>query len=351
MEIFVKGMTQVDVVQNGAVKIACKTATSNTMSFSVDAGEIRGGFNDSLLIQIPHDAALEGTLEMEEFNLEGHAIQLGSTIQYGAPVEIMEACKLEDGKITLTNTPEPMPGHTVAYAYVDDGNVGYDCTTGSFDFDGEDGKSYCVRYCIKDETSELMPVDSNFVGSIGSVFMRAAAYATNNASDAAAGTRIGTLYTFVPNAQFTGEDELANSQTEHTKTTMKWKALTYQEAVSVSSACSTASERYCYIWLAIDARKWYDIAKSLVILDEIACSVGGTDDIAVKGVDEQGRLLHPTLSDLVYTLEPTDIGSVTNGVFTAGSAAKTGTLTVKTKDGIANAMESQSVSVTVLSGE
>ena len=130
---------------------------------------------------------------------------------------------------------------------------------------------------------------------------------------------------------------------------MKWKALSFKEALSTSAECATAAERYCYTWVALDARKWYDIAQSLVVIGgEVACETSGTDDIAVKGVSDVGRLIHAVPDDLDYILEPSSLGTISNGVFTASDTAGEGTLTVKTKESTGVKISSDPVTVTVI---
>ena len=99
--------------------------------------------------------------------------------------------------------------------------------------------------------------------------------------------------------------------------------------MDASAGCESGGY-YAVIKRFDEGATWYDnlVALALEGSDSISVVASGTKALRVYGVFGNGssKLISP--DKLAYTASATALGSVTDGVFTAGSSATTGTLTI-----------------------
>ncbi len=155
---------------NGQRVINSKTLLNNSLSFSVNPTEVRGGEGNSLIGTLFFDSTFNMSLEDATFSLEYLALKTGSSITTGVSDWVSEQITTSvANEITVAGTPVDFGGFgKVGFYRV----VGQDNET-QIEFNGKtasvtglaEGSKVCVKYNATNANGREIKVASNFVPS------------------------------------------------------------------------------------------------------------------------------------------------------------------------------------------
>lgn len=155
---------------NGQRVLKSKTLLNNSISFSVNPTEVRGGEGNALIGTLFFDSTFNMTLEDSTFSLEYLALKTGSAITAGSSDWVTEQITTSvANQITVTGTPIEFGSF---------GKIGFYRVVGSdtetqIEFNGKvatvtglaEGSKVCVTYNVSKENAREIKISSNFVPS------------------------------------------------------------------------------------------------------------------------------------------------------------------------------------------
>lgn len=326
--LFLKGIAEVYVTDftTGNIVGYSKLASESAVTSSVNLGEITAGVGNPLVMTIPDTTRLTGSLTSQAFSLQQRSLVCGGNIEYNAIAPVCENITASGATLTVTNAPAKAYGQkssdTYGWCYVKE--VGAESYIGnSFalnletkqieNFVATEGKSYVVRYFTAMTSAQVLNIPTNFNPTVATVRIKYVVYAQQNNS-VTNGTIQGYLYLVVPRAQFTGNVGLDANQTTNATTDYSWQALAPETDDMDCTDCTSAGSDYAYYVYVPCEGETAAVDNLAVIGGTIAVATGASAQIPVMYVMENGSLEVPDYSALEYTVEPTGIVTVANGV-------------------------------------
>lgn len=306
--LYVKGTMDVkgfDPATNNMVYYSNKVSTSQLQS-TINLGAVNAGPGNPVVIQIPDSPSLTLNLTTADFSLEGRALASGSNITYGGVVPVDEVAEASGTALTVSQTPvAPLGGCDIV------GMVGNDGTAYSIDpatrqlqgFTAEDGQQYCVHYWTTAPSAKQFSVDTLMNPAIVRIFITLPVYATDGAGGSGrTGSRVGSLYITIPRMQFNGDVSTDGSQTTPATTVMNGTALSYNEACEAGISCgSQASPKLAYMVLELYGNPDQNVKSLVVVGGAVDLTGAGPVQIPVKYVMDDGTLMTPLMSNLIFS--------------------------------------------------
>ena len=334
---FLANVMDAYVYSQNQLLFTSKALTDSSISIGVTAEEIRGGKGNKLIGRFFHDSTFGLTLQDALFNLEYVAHNVGSQIVSGEGSALAEEQVVATGAgaLTVTGTPADFLGQGV---------IGWVAKPGSdewatFTFSGSsatnvvladgtsliNGDTYCVKYMNEVACDEVV-VPADFVPDEVTVILKGDLYKASKGNEVSTSSIIGHIEIEVPRFQLDGSMDITLNSSGASQIPFAGQALVTMDA---SAGCESGGY-YAVIKRFDEGATWYDnlVALALEGSDSISIVANGTKALRVYGVFGNGssKLISP--DKLSYTASATALGSVANGVFTAGSSATTGTLTI-----------------------
>ena len=314
-----------------------KALTDSSISIGVTAEEIRGGKGNKLIGRFFHDSTFGLELQDALFNLEYIAHNVGSQIVSGEGSVLKEEQIVATGAgaLTVTGTPADFLGQ---------GTIGWIALPGSdewatFTFTGSSatqvtladgsalvsGDTYCVKY-MNEVACEEVVIPADFVPDEVTVILKGDLYKASKGNDVSTSSVIGHIEVEVPRFQLNGTMDISLNSSGASQIPFAGQALVTTDG---AEGCESGGY-YARVKRFDEGALWYDnlIALALDGSDSITVEAGGTKVLRVYGVYSNGSSKLITPDKLNYALSATGLGTITGGVFTAGSSASTGTVTV-----------------------
>lgn len=353
---YAKGISEAYVMELGTWNILAhdNKFTDGNISISENAGEISGGLNNDLLLNIPDTRRLTGTFNAADYSMDVRAMQLGTKVQYNATILARENITASSTTLTLTGTP--VRGYFQSlddkffpcYVGEDSQNYGVDPTTKEVqDFTAEVGKTYCVMYYTKMASAEFMPIPTSGAPLTAMLVVKTPLYGENGASSRNS-TLVAMHYYFVK-AQFIGGDPGYNgSQTD--ASTTPWSFMAIADDTNMEEMCSDCEgTKTVYGYEVIvpcgpDA-KLSAVTNLVVVGGVLPLTVGESKQTPVFYVMENGELVTPQYSDLVFVSATPATATVSETGMITAVAEGTTNITVTSK--LKPTLKEASISVTV----
>lgn len=305
-----------------------KALTDSSISIGITAEEVRGGKGNKLIGRFFHDSTFSLELQDALFNLDYIAKNVGTQITPATGALYEEQVVAAGGALSVSGVPSDFLGM---------GNLGWYSLPGEdewtkFSFNGNasadatviDGETYCVKY-INDLACEQVIVPSEFVPDEVTVVLKGDLYKASKGNDVTTSSIIGHVEVTVPRFQLNGSMDISLNSSGASQIPFAGNALVTMDA---SAGCEGGGY-YAIIKQYSESGNWYDslIAIAVEGSDVITAEAGSTKALKAYGVFANGSSKLLSDAQVSYEVSPTSIGSVTGGVFTAGSAG-TGTITV-----------------------
>lgn len=355
-KLFVKGVASITISDlKGNIIGYDNTPSESSATGSVNAGEVVGGIGDPILITIPDTSRLEGTLTSPVFSLGARQLITGGTRKKNGIVQVCAvsvkasaAGVLKLSTADLGSVPPvkhyAQPASDVygwAYAKLHGAasyagtNVGISLTDGTVQGTYTPNAEYDIFYYSNPASADELSIPSNFIPEVAAIEIKYNVYSKQGATNAS-GSLAGYLSLVVPRAQFRGDPGINASQTDAATTDYSWIALRPDDDVQSTTDyrdCTNESSAYAY-YVYVPCGDVSDSVQALYIpTGVVKAATGASVEIPVKYLMTDGQSAQPAYGDLTYVLSPTSLGTVTNGIFKAGSSAATGEITVTlTKD-------------------
>lgn len=349
-KLFVKGVATVTIIDptTGSILGFDNTPTESSVTGSVNAGEVTGGIGAPVLILIPDTSRLSGSLSSNAFSLGQRRLITGGTLKQNGIVPVCATNVAPSAGVLkiptdvfASNPPVKHYGQpdtdTLGWCFVkvhgsdsyQGSNVGVNLTTGVVNGSYTEA-AYDIFYYSNPASATELGIPSNFIPQTATVEIKFNVY-SKQSSSVASGSLAGYLYLIVPRAQFNGDPGISASQTDVATTDYSWTALRPDaDAQSTSDYrdCSNESSNYAY-YVYVPCGDVADSVESLFVAGgvlSVAKSKSAT--IPVKYLMKNGEVAQPSYGDLTYVVTASSLGTVTNGVFTAGSTAGNGKITI-----------------------
>lgn len=347
-QAFLANVMDAFVYAGNELLFTSKALTDSSISIGITAEEVRGGKGNKLIGRFFHDSTFGLELQDALFNLDYIAKNVGTQITPANGVLFEEQVVASGGALTVTGTPADFLGL---------GNLGWYSLPGEdewtkFTFEGNtstdasvtDGDTYCVKY-INDLACEQVIVPSEFVPDEVTVVLRGDLYKASKGNDVTTSSVIGHVEVTVPRFQLNGSMDIALNSSGASQIPFAGQALVTMDA---SAGCEGGGY-YAVIKQYNENANWYDNLVALAVegSDSFSVEEGGTKAIKTYGVFAGGSSKLINASLLSYAVDPTSIGTVANGIFTAGTAGS-GNITITVAGGVKPSV-STVVDVTVTS--
>ena len=254
-KLYVKGtcVAQFADPSTGEILYSSNKFQSTGISTESDLGEIRAGLSNGVAAIIPSNSALTVNFTAADFNLYAKAMQVGATVQYGAPAPTCEVLTAAGTTLTLempNGAPVAQVGYSKIFGYVQtvgqeskaavDG-VPYeiDPTSGAIQgFQATSGTQYKVWYFVRKASAQMATISSLFDPKVVHFTAQMAVYANDGGGANNTGSRVGWLYVIIPRLKFDGTGGgLDGDQTTASVQSFTGQALSMDELV-VSGTCS-----------------------------------------------------------------------------------------------------------------
>ena len=366
-KLYVKGtcVAQFADPSTGEILYSSNKFQSNGISTESDLGEIRAGLSNGVAAIIPSNSALTVNFTAADFNLYAKAMQVGATVQYGAPAPTCEVLTAAGTTLTLempNGAPVAQAGYSKIFGYVQtvgqeskaavDG-VPYeiDPTSGAIQgFQATSGTQYKVWYFVRKASAQMATISSLFDPKVVHFTAQMAVYANDGGGANNTGSRVGWLYVIIPRLKFDGTGGgLDGDQTTASTQGFTGQALSMDELV-VSGTCSDCDAgvfaHYIYVEDA-GASVFEGIA---VIGGVVSLPVSTTAQIPVRLVAQNGELVVPASYSEGFTYTPTGAPTGTQvsaaGIIQAGSTPGDFQVKIEYQDGTETLTATIQVSVT-----
>lgn len=353
-KLYVKGtcVAQFADPSTGEILYSSNKFQSTGITSESDLGEIRAGLSNGIAAIIPSNSALSVNFTAADFNLYAKAMQIGATVQYGAPAPTCEVLTASGTTLTLempNGAPVAQAGYAKIFGYVQtvgqeskaaiDG-VPYeiDPTSGEIQgFQATSGTQYKVWYFVRKASAQMATISSLFDPKVVHFTAQMAVYANDGGGANNTGSRVGWLYVIVPRLKFdgTGGGLDGDQQTASTQS-FTGQALSMDELV-VSGTCSDCDAGVFAHYIYVDDAGASVFEGVAVVGGVVSLPVSTTAQIPVRLVAQNGELVQvgDTTTGWTYTLNgaPTGTKVSASGLITAGSTAGDATCTVTYENG------------------
>lgn len=223
---------------------------TNSLTTSVNMGDINGSLRNPVLLSLPDGAKLDLEIKNAVSTLEARKISVGGELTYNGVYPVLETIKATGTELTVGQTPAAPYGTTVAYAFIDKSGTAYtiDPSTRKIkNFTAAEGKTYCVRYFARAASAHQLKISSAFDPDIEVCMIRIPLYTADVGDPSKYGIRWGDRYIWIPRLQSQGEIGTDGSQTEADAETLKFSALPYEEALDEGFCIDESSFALAYM--------------------------------------------------------------------------------------------------------
>lgn len=314
---------------------------TNNIQTSATLDPIRGGMGNPVATIIASDAAVNVTATSAAFSLFAKAAQVGSKVQYNA---VAPVCQVVDATaealaidVSTGGTPVAQYGYSDIFCYVTEvGAKNYIATAGkSYPLDpvtgaisgfaAVSGKSYKVWYWVKKMSAQYVKLNSQFNPGIYHATAQMPVYVNQSGSkNGDQSSRVGWLYYIIPLLKMGAVANLTGDQTTPDTTELSGQALSFDEAVENGYSCDKADEGSAlgyYIYVPDDGTE--GVTGLAVIGGQVDVFTGGTKQIPVKMLMDNGELIQPDYSNLKWVASGAPEGTTVSqtGLITAGTTA------------------------------
>ena len=169
-------------------------------------------------------------------------------------------------------------------------------------------------------------VPADFVPDEVTVILKGDLYKASKGNDVSTSSIVGHIEIEVPRFQLNGTMDIQLNSSGASQIPFAGQALVTTDG---AEGCESGGY-YARIKRFDEGALWYDnlIAFAIEGSDSISIEAGATKVLRIYGVYSNGSSKLIDASKLSLALSATGLGTITNGVYTAGSSATTGTLTV-----------------------
>lgn len=353
--LFAKGTCMVQLANTTTGEIMYfgnKFQTSNIQS-SVSLGEIRGGLGSGIVAIIPAESSLTVDFAAADFDLRAKAMQMGATVQAGAPAPVCEVVTASGTTLTLempNGAPVAQIGYNKIFGYVQvvgqesamsvDG-VPYEInpTTGEIQgFHATSGTQYKVWYFVQKASAELATISTSMAGAVCHFTAQIAVYSNESGQGGNnTGSRVGWLYVIIPRLKFDGTGGgLEGDQTTAIQTQLRGTALASDSGV-VSATCADCAENIFGHYLYVPDQDAGVFTGLAVVGGVVSVPTSQSAQIPVRLVAQNGDLAIPGSYEEGFSYKlngaPTGTQVSASGVITAGSTEGDATCTVTYENG------------------
>lgn len=353
--LFAKGTCMVQLANTTTGEIMYsgnKFQTSNIQS-SVSLGEIRGGLGSGIVAIIPAESSLTVDFAAADFDLRAKAMQMGATVQAGAPAPVCEVVTASGTTLTLempNGAPVAQIGYNKIFGYVQvvgqesamsvDG-VPYEInpTTGEIQgFHATSGTQYKVWYFVQKASAELATISTSMAGAVCHFTAQIAVYSNESGqSGNNTGSRVGWLYVIIPRLKFDGTGGgLEGDQTTAIQTQLRGTALASDSGV-VSATCADCADNIFGHYLYVPDQDAGVFTGLAVVGGVVSVPTSQSAQIPVRLVAQNGDLAIPGSYEEGFSYKlngaPTGTQVSASGVITAGSTEGDATCTVTYENG------------------
>lgn len=353
-KLYLKGtcVAQFADPSTGEILYSSNKFQSTGISAEADLGEIRAGLSNGIAAIIPSNSALTVNFTAADFNLYAKAMQVGATVQYGAPAPVCEVLTASGETLTLempNGTPVAQAGYAKIFGYVQvvgsesltavDG-VPYeiDATSGAIQgFTAVAGTQYKVWYFVRKASAQMATISTLFDPKVVHFTAQMAVYANDGGGANNTGSRVGWLYVIIPRLKFNGTGGgLDGDQTTASTQGFTGTALSMDELV-VSGSCSDcdAGTFGYYIYVEDAGANAFD--GLAVVGGVVSVTAGSSAQIPVRLVAANGELVIPGdyQTGFTYTATgaPTGTEVSASGVVSAGTTPGDFTVGISYVDG------------------
>lgn len=298
------------------------------------------GFNQSLVMSIPHTTRLTGTYTSAAFSLAQRALLSGSETSYNAVARVCEEITAEGTTLTVTKQPalfyaQPS-SDTTGWCYVrekgaatsDGTNYGVDLTTKEVQgFSASSGTTYEVTYFTNMASAEVAPLKAAANPSVVSISQRWAVYAAQNGNKES-GTLQGYLYFNVPLAMLEGDAGMDGNQTTNSTTSYNWRALENVTNMPVCDVCGTNTNNLAYYVYVPCGSETQSVSQLVIVGGPMELTANQQEQIPVKYLMPDGSVVQPVFTDLSYESAADGTATVDENGVVKGVAAGNTTVTV-----------------------
>lgn len=353
-KLYVKGtcVAQFADPSTGEILYSSNKFQSTGISTESDLGEIRAGLSNGVAAIIPSNSALTVNFTAADFNLYAKAMQVGATVQYGAPAPTCEVLTATGTTLTLempNGAPVAQVGYAKIFGYVQtvgqeskaavDG-VPYeiDPTSGAIQgFQATSGTQYKVWYFVRKASAQMATISALFDPKVVSFSAQMAVYANDGGGANNTGSRVGWLYVIIPRLKFDGTGGgLDGDQTTASTQSFTGQALSMDELV-VSGTCSDCDAGVFAHYIYVDDAGASVFEGLAVVGGVVSVPTGQSAQIPVRLVAQNGELVQisDTETGWSYTLNGAPTGTQVSdaGVVQAGSTPGDCTCTVTYENG------------------
>lgn len=307
------------------------------------------GFQNSLVMSIPHTTRLTGTYTSAAFSLQQRALLSGGELSYNGIARVCESITATANTLTVTQTPSKFyaqpSSDTTAWCYVREQgaktyqgtNYGVDLTTREVqNFTATVGTTYEVTYFTAVPSAQALGLPSTANPSVVTIVQKWGVYAAQNGSRKH-GTLQGYLYFTVPLAMLEGDAGINGNQTTNATTLYNWRAFSPTDNIPVCDSCTAANEYGAYyVYVPCDDAK-SAVSALIVVGGGVSVAVNGTAQIPVKYLMPDDSIVQPVFSDMQYSIPSSDATIATvspSGIVTGKAAGDTEvTITLTKADG------------------
>lgn len=353
-KLYVKGtcVAQFADPSTGEILYSSNKFQSTGISTESDLGEIRAGLSNGVAAIIPSNSALTVNFTAADFNLYAKAMQVGATVQYGAPAPTCEVLTAAGTTLTLempNGAPVAQAGYSKIFGYVQtvgqeskaavDG-VPYeiDPTSGAIQgFQATSGTQYKVWYFVRKASAQMATISSLFDPKVVHFTAQMAVYANDGGGANNTGSRVGWLYVIIPRLKFDGTGGgLDGDQTTASTQGFTGQALSMDELV-VSGTCSDCDASVFAYYIYVEDAGASVFEGLAVVGGVVSVPTGQSAQIPVRLVAQNGELVQisDTETGWNYTLNGAPTGTQVSdaGVVQAGSTPGDCTCTVTYENG------------------
>lgn len=342
--LYAKGTCNVIVSDpaTGNIDYQSNKVQTSQLTTAVNMNEVRAGLGNAIAIQLPSDSAVNLELTAADFSMATRAMQLGSSVAYNVAAPVCEDITAASSTLSISSTAVPVApqGFSSIICYVQDGtsNAATAYTINADNqvvgFSATVGNKYRVHYWVNNASAQQVTAYSVFAPDVKHVTLQIAVYSTENTSSASQASLAGWLYCVIPRMQFSAKADTDGSQTANATSVLSGTALAYdpENSEAICTDCSMSELAY---WIYVpNGEPTQSIDSLAVVGGGVSVTVGGTAQLPVRFLMNDGALAVPDYSLMTYASDTTSKATVsTTGVVTgvaAGSANITATLKADT---------------------
>lgn len=353
-KLYVKGtcVAQFADPSTGEILYSSNKFQSTGISTESDLGEIRAGLSNGVAAIIPSNSALTVNFTAADFNLYAKAMQVGATVQYGAPAPTCEVLTASGTTLTLelpNGAPVAQAGYSKIFGYVQ--TVGQESKTaidgvpyeidpasGAVQgFQATSGTQYKVWYFVRKASAQMATISALFDPKVVHFTAQMAVYSNDGGGANNTGSRVGWLYVIVPRLKFDGTGGgLDGDQTTASTQGFTGQALSMDELV-VSGTCSDCDAGTFGYYIYVEDAGASVFEGLAVVGGVVSVPSGQSAQIPVRLVAQNGELVQisDTETGWSYTLNGAPTGTQVSdaGVVQAGSTPGDCTCTVTYENG------------------